>query len=369
LGTVLLNSAEDVVEDVMSQYPEASAGKLAKLRAAFREVFGPQPRKGNERGSAYNGETSIEFHELLIAALLGYGKALMALLSATEPTFKRRQASRVLMFARLLWSISTSRMLHYHLKALGNIGALTVPIAEQEPYYYRFTNFFTILPDGDDDPREDVDFLQEKDLDENDGAGAGGGIGNWEGNEKGQSPRQNTALSPIASAYKKCIRRLVSHFASAKSLGKHAAHFRDVDINICLLAVDRPKGHLMENWELTIKRLFPESAPAAPSTDPDIRAYTAKDAIASFTARIKNSHFPQKSPQAQTLDRFRTYVTKKEKYVQGLSRHPPSISFVGPPHCETLLVALTKYPDRAIGSKDKEHDTLKDIITVRSYLH
>jgi hypothetical protein len=70
---------------------------------------------------AYNKETCFEFHQLLVATLLAYGKALEELCdikpSKAMPDFQKR-LQQVWICGLLLWRIVNSKMIGHHLYIL-----------------------------------------------------------------------------------------------------------------------------------------------------------------------------------------------------------------------------------------------------------
>jgi hypothetical protein len=78
LGTIIM---DDSIEDVLNMYSKATSlmySKLPNLRVAFGAGLKPE--------EAYNVDTCFEFHQLLIATLIGYGLGLAALKKAISGT-------------------------------------------------------------------------------------------------------------------------------------------------------------------------------------------------------------------------------------------------------------------------------------------
>jgi hypothetical protein len=142
LGYLLKSMSEDHIQVVMQEYPSAGPHEvlqLSKLKASFEKVLGPEPAGA----TAYNEETCVEFHQLLVAVLFGYRRALKVFHEArenwksccanadavnggmgTENTVDTADihlfpfALRFWNFSHLLWRIAYSQTLRYHLAVL-----------------------------------------------------------------------------------------------------------------------------------------------------------------------------------------------------------------------------------------------------------
>ena len=125
------------VEEVMQGYPPGpnleapilQDLRLTKLRAALKNSKPPMEM-------AYNADTCVEFHQLLVMALVGYGKALRLFSEASAQakahmTNLRDPAHHLWHFTHLLWRIAYSQMLCYHLAALVVGNAIYIPIDPQ----------------------------------------------------------------------------------------------------------------------------------------------------------------------------------------------------------------------------------------------
>ena len=96
----------------------------------------------------YNKATCFEFHQLLVATLLSYGKALDKFVKALgdhkkQPNLQEvvREADKVRTCTSLLWSIAYSRILENHLELLHKNGWLQAPVNRDFFLYRGFTDF------------------------------------------------------------------------------------------------------------------------------------------------------------------------------------------------------------------------------------
>jgi hypothetical protein len=96
----------------------------------------------------YNKATCFEFHRLLVATLLSYGKALDEYAAALKEHKKKpdlqevvRKADEVWTCTSLLWSIAYSRILENHLGILRLKGWLEAPVNRDFSSYHDFTHF------------------------------------------------------------------------------------------------------------------------------------------------------------------------------------------------------------------------------------
>src|ERR1700722_11877010 len=76
LGNILRDMRADEVSQLMRGYPGNSNGQmdlhLTSLQASFKDMLDSKL----EPADLYNEQTSVEFHHLLVATLMGYGEAL-----------------------------------------------------------------------------------------------------------------------------------------------------------------------------------------------------------------------------------------------------------------------------------------------------
>ncbi len=123
---------------------------LTSLLSACRKMKTlPAPETRFQSVSAlYNKATCFEFHQLLVATLLSYGKALEAFVDALGDHKKQPNLQEVVCKAdevwtctSLLWSIAYSRILENHLETLRQNGWLEAPVNRDFSIYCDFTHF------------------------------------------------------------------------------------------------------------------------------------------------------------------------------------------------------------------------------------
>ena len=155
LSDRLLEMEDDarIQEVVMKTCPADSVrSPLTSLLSACRQMQ-TLPRQEGRAGlpgisALYNKTTCFEFHQLLVATLLSYGKALDKFKDALANHKKQpdlqsvvRKADEVWTCSSLLWSIAYSRILENHLEILRQNGWLAAPVNRDFSFYSDFTHF------------------------------------------------------------------------------------------------------------------------------------------------------------------------------------------------------------------------------------
>jgi len=111
------------------------------LLTSFNRMKNDQP---HEDDGVYDQTTCFAFHQLLIATILAYGKALGALSKASERTQRNMEelvtkCSSVQLCGNLLSKIASSRMLRQHLVACKSF--LSIPTFDSSDAYRCYTKF------------------------------------------------------------------------------------------------------------------------------------------------------------------------------------------------------------------------------------
>jgi hypothetical protein len=204
----------------------------------------------------YDQDTSYEFHQLVVATLLSYGKALNALCAARKGGLKDIQiqvtlAERVWYCAGTLWRISYSGMLRHHLEVLNKKRWFTEPVYDEESII-RFRNYT-----GFDHPfkRPAV-----HDLDDEDGDDKNDAINSVDKEFGGMEE------SPTASMAYKWFHVQVDSWESLSILLKHAT-MSSTCMQISLLAVKPPDLNpalcKLSKWQPAVRHLIAKHAPHA----------------------------------------------------------------------------------------------------------
>jgi hypothetical protein len=220
---------EQSIEDVMNNPNVPSSTKtyleLPNLRAVFKAELEPE--------QAYNVDTCVEFHRLLINTLIGYGRALGMLkevinaemdeVNQSRGALLENHASEVYQWAVLLWRIAYSHMLLHHLKRLEADYRLTVP-THASFMIAKYSKFTSFNGDAEDVEYPDVELLTS-------------------------SPTSLTSRSDSkALMFRNWIRLQVIHLASLSTLSTFSLgveiHSR-YDVNIRLFAVKPFQAPLM----------------------------------------------------------------------------------------------------------------------------
>jgi hypothetical protein len=336
------------------------------------------PRQGGRaslRGvsALYNKATCFEFHQLLVATLLSYGKALDEYETALNqhrkiPDFPNvlDKTMKIWTCASLLWSIAYSRILENHLKILGQNGWLAAPINREYDTYSGFTSFTyakdQTIPTADDDEQggnegQEINALsagsQLSDLAGEDREGNGGwtsasstggnpvglagedGAGGHEGEEI-DALRKDHTLSGLADVYHRWIRLQVDRWQATRKIISKLAR-SPAPINFTLLAIrhipPRPARSLMNPWSDTITDLC-NAADINP--EPVINALSAR--------------IGKEASKKRCNAIFKKFHNAKPMYSAGV-------------HCEAVLASLLKYPGNG-GDELRKHF---EVWSLRSY--
>ena len=99
--------------------PTYNASEPTRLISAWRRIVDHPQQQAQSR--LYDGNTCIDFHQLLVATLLAYGKALDELYESRKNaamTDLTPLAQRIRYCAGLLWRLAYSGVLRHHLEVL-----------------------------------------------------------------------------------------------------------------------------------------------------------------------------------------------------------------------------------------------------------
>jgi hypothetical protein len=301
----------------------------------------------------YNKATCFEFHQLLVATLLSYGKTLDDLDSALhkkKPDLQRlvRIVDEVWTCASLLWSIAYSRALENHLETLRHNGWLALPVNGKLSDYRDFTKFTGLKKQEiitADKDKEDGDGGDEWGSSMSDNpAGIAGEDG--EGVQEGEEIRALYAdKKPVglADIYHRWIRLQVDRWHAARKITSSLVRSPNpVDLTLLAVRYTSPRlaTSVMNPWSSTISDLCKGA---------DIHPEPVIDALRD---RIRREvQHPDCNP---IFKQFNPNPTKE-------------IMYTGRVHCEAALASLLKYP----GSEGDDDDLKKrlKVWSPRSYRH
>lgn len=229
----------------------------------------------------YDQNTCIEFHQLLVATLLAYGKALDALEAgkAGNQNVNVDLARRVWFCATMLWRIAYSGALHYHLHVLYSNSWLQTPINSQNQIekYRQFTTFCHrdyLMPNANDEEGEEFGGLEE------------------------------VLLREVAKIFRGWLRLLVSHWEALSILAKYAPRSKS-SLRITLLAVKKPKhdtrSSKVDGWKSTIRTLIEQHRPVLTSGElinpDDVVEYLTKRISRALKATVHHSIYDKFSSE------------------------------------------------------------------------
>jgi hypothetical protein len=321
----------------------------------------PRPERqeqSKERSGLYSRDTCFEFHHLLVSTLLAYGKALDELNNAHRNHLKaptKPEPVQVMVdFAKqiwhhggLLWCIAHSRILENHLHVLRRLGWLPLPHNDkrQVELFSEFTGFKRKAnpianPPGvvrDEAGRDSGDVVEG----EGDQAGEGGRDTVKRDEKEGGDCEEDDIKSiinavmlsdnkDIANIYLGWIRLQVDRWQAPRKLTAFVMRDKATPVDITLLAARHPKPILvcdaMEPWESTINDLCARKR----------NQLEAGEVIGVLTDIIRKMRVGDKTGVHSI---FKTFDPERAEKCD----HHSTV------HCEAVLAALSKFPDRAAG--------------------
>jgi hypothetical protein len=352
LGKLLIGMHEkgEIDSVIMSKCgrPELFSERLTNLVAAFKEPPLPLAEEQTDGLDVYNWGTCSEFHKLLLATLLAYGRALDELGkldTAIRPNRRQKKtelnqteldelgknrdecAEQVRLCGIVLWRIAYSRVLCHHLEVLGMGGVLDQPSATKERVerYRLYTAFSSInCPDvhwrEDDSARERDNGAQEEDE-----------FSFARGNE------YSSTGFDMVEMYQKWIRQHATHWTALFVLSTNARLTPDSEsLKIHLIAMRHPNPNndlQTEPWRDTIRDVLAHG--------PHQSTYT----------QILN--------EEAVIDTITRHITREKgagKWVNPIfyafQGGPERVKCASTTHCEATLAALWKYPTAKLHSDD-----------------
>lgn len=343
--------------DVMKEHPYAASmhletqTPLPHLTQTFKEVLAatedaPAPR-------AYNVETFLEFHDLVIAVIHGYKKALAETKrrradaqgsskgSDTDQEDTILHAHWLWSLARLFWRIAQSSMLRQHLEMLnahnmlqvqlGTVDGKTTSPVQRSPT--------TVAPGGDDVDDEEA-AGDKDDLEE-------------------QAVESKAADDGLVSTFQRWMCLQGIYFASLDALSSFSCQL-PADVEITFIAMRDPKEARREiDWKATITSLAASSDTAFP--------LDAQRAIKAIEDRIQSSLLNPDAKQSKVLKAFRAERQRDNDRVTNPTLCRCPVLFSGTCHCEALLSALAKFLLDAIDPTQKDAARLEKLVKVQSY--
>lgn len=330
LATKLADMAKrKQVETLMDKCPrDEMRSKLPSLLDACDRMLNMRRLEKSQKAVSglYNKDTCFEFHQLLVATLLSYGKALDAFEEARGNAMQVQvdRAKDVWQYAFLLWSIAYSQILQDHLKVLVSKGWLARPenLRDNLMKY----NQFTTLKCGKD---RTISFASSGNSQDEDDAG-----NNDEGNTAGEAENDETKTiledANMVEVFKAWIRLQVDRLQAVRKITSLCSR-SSMTINLNLLAVKydppRPADDVMVPWRTTIMDVCANED----QLDPTFVIETLEQLIDS---ELKNN------PRC-------AYIFHK------FNPDPLNpIIYKGNKHCEMILACLLKYPELWAGDKD-----------------
>jgi len=241
----------------------------------------------------YNAATCVEFHQLLLAALLAYGKGLCALNTARNESVKAmaKRCQQVGYAGDLLRQIASSLMLRQHLSMCEGLFSVPSNVAKHLLEYRNYTGFphdGCLNPPGDD-----------------------------------AESAVETSSEGLGDVYLMWICLQVSHWLGVGTISRA---FSSPEVaastvpSIYFIAVRHPNGpRELEPWRDTMKDLFKQTPP---------ELYSVEEVV-EVVIRIVNQ--PEIPGQHHVFKKWKDIVNGKNTTAK------PAI------HCEAALASLAKY--------------------------
>ena len=246
-----------------------------------------QNKPGGVPGAAYTKNTARCFHQLLLAVLKGYGRALRDLENArNRPAKREARAQRVWNFAFVLWRIAYSRMLRDHLGTLAQRQMLPMPkfhhvdVNTYRAYSWAVSKRMLAkwdkdeadqakgdqdLAEGDEDQtkRDEDQTKRDEDQDEGDEDQTEGDEDQAADVTDEEVPAGIGGLSILGEhkAYVEWLQLQVSHFAALDIISSMKGSSDTApapDVAVSLLALPHPNITEVVPWKDMIQKLFPQ---------------------------------------------------------------------------------------------------------------
>jgi hypothetical protein len=240
----------------------------------------------------YNAATCVEFHQLLLAALLAYGKGLCALNTARNESVKAmaKKCQKVGYAGDLLRQIASSLMLRQHLSTCE--GLLTVP-SNDAKHLLEYRGYTGFPHDGRlNPPGDDAESAVE------------------------------TSSGALVDVYLMWIHLQVSHWLGVGTISRTFSSpeaAASAVPSISLIAVRHPNGpREVEPWQDTVKDLFRQTPP---------QLYSAEEVV---DVVISIADQPETPGQHHVFKHWKDIVNGKNTTAK------PAI------HCEAALASLAK---------------------------
>lgn len=387
LASVLVKLEDsNKIGEIMEHHPTIrNPSALSHLMSAFRTAL-EQP--ADERKIQYTKDICIEFHQLLVAVLWGYGNALQGLCKAVRESKElEADAKLVWEYVHLFWRIAYSRILHRHMAVLETGGTLQIPFSSQEIAYKNYTSFNLdwswkgadaapgmqgagTMPGQDtaqDDNGNDLEKKGDANVRKEEGEGLDSDLkvdGNKdedkaeeESKKESEEGDRNVENDPdledelkslgrrsgSALAYERWMGMIATPLASLQVISSFCGRQQQQKrppVKVTLLTSKYVKG-TPEHWQDTVRKLVP---PASSGDASESKRFDPDVAIA-------------------YLKQYSENIPK--------TMHPPGLkllmanNFLGRDHCEMGLVAAMLNPRQAFGPDSP----LCKLLEVRPHLH
>jgi hypothetical protein len=404
--------SEGMLREVMDFHPTKSTPEPTRLIAALWEV---KEAPGEVMGlGAYTEETCFDLHQLLIAALFGFGHALKMLRDNRGlPCMERvTYIQMVAQFGNLLWRIVYSRILGHHLTLLQLGSVLSIHDRDGEDLFREYASFAPqfkrrrrtgrptdfeerlalnidsdevsvsgndreteAIEEDEEDYEVEVENVSEteeeqRDDDEDMGEELQRMIDEvltkkLDNNKDAKKQMGDNTMTGMGLLFQRWLRLLVNHWAALDIISSHASKSSH-DIRIRLITARHPdtyadQGMKMNHWQDTIRRLSTYVTSHPQSLDP-ADTFNAEVCISMLETHLKDPKAP------------------RHAHKTALNYEPENPNkFTGNYHCEALLAAIIhsgvhapEESERFLGEVcrcllTKSHTTAVDLILLQNW--
>jgi hypothetical protein len=275
----------------------------------------------------YNAQTCFEFHQLLVATLLGYGKSLeafaTAMTTADKSAIQNREklARQFLQFSRLLWRIAYSRILTQHLAMLEAASVLRLPSDRARKHYQSYAGFASsLLPLEGDMVRKGFPVDEDE-------------MGDELRRVRMDSANYLNESVGRADAFLKWLRLLVTHWGALDTISVFSnstkGNFQNIDISLVSVRSPTSGGPINDRWKDTIRAL---ASRTSTEVSDHAESFDANDAIGTLESLLESA-----DPTFDQSNNFQAF-NPEENSENSFQARTKIVKFGM--HCEATLATL-----------------------------
>jgi hypothetical protein len=290
---------------------------------------------------SFDADTHFEFHQLLVATILGYGRTLQALANAmTKPDDGTRgsSAQQFLRFSRLLWRIAYSQSLTQHLEMLEAGHFLRLPSDHEEARYQSYAGFAETdesgIEGGEDEGSEMKDDLAQR----------------------LQVMRRTWLMYPnanygMAKSFRKWMRIIVGHWGSHDAISSYCkskgCDLRDFSISVVSVKSPPCRGSSLGDWKGAIRELASNTSGTSGTEPTEPNSFDADDVIQKLETEFTSGH--PDFVDCSIIKSFRSAHIREQKELERLQKSKKPQKSKEPAAIETVKSNPTVHCEAALG--------------------